>query len=188
MRELAGEIGGKVDILDQHRRVSSHRTASRIARHRDRARRDGRELLRPAASRAGVRPGDAGPRRRRRGAARPRGSICCRSTRSPNLPPHGTFSAVEGRGLVARAMPARRDAAARHPRRQRLPRPDRRRMEPDRAAAEGRAGGAGQRHRRARCSEGIEDVYPRRRRAGHARRAGATIPRRSNARLAGIDA
>ena len=79
--ELAGEIGGKVDILDQHRRVSSHLRHRRRARHRDRARRDGDQLFRPAAAGAGIRPGDARARRRWRRRARPPGSICCRSTR-----------------------------------------------------------------------------------------------------------
>ena len=67
VRDLAGVIGGKVDILDQHRRIPP-RPRHRGSRHRDRARRDGGELSRSVASRAGVRPGDARARRRGHGA------------------------------------------------------------------------------------------------------------------------
>ena len=81
-----------------------------------------------------------------------------------NLPPHGTFSARR-RPPIARAVPARRDAAGRRQGGQRLPRPDRRRMEPGPAAAQGRAGRAGERDR-ARAAAGRRGRLPRRRRAG----------------------
>ena len=91
--ELAGEIGGKVDIVINNAEVHRAFGIARAARHRRRQGRDGHQLLRPAAPRAGVRPGAEGPLGRRRDAAPPRGSTCCRSTRSANYPPHGTFSA-----------------------------------------------------------------------------------------------
>ena len=76
-----------------------------------------------------------------------------------NYPAARHLLGVEGGGPLARAVPARRDAADRHPRDQCLPGPDRRRVEPEPAAAEGRAGGAGERDRQG--AEGrIEDVYP----------------------------
>ena len=56
VRELAGEIGGKVDILVNN--AEHHRTFGIVARRGvETARRDGRQLLRPAAARAGVRAG-----------------------------------------------------------------------------------------------------------------------------------
>ena len=54
---------------DQQRRASSHLRHLSRARHRGGARRDGDQLLRPAAAGAGVRPGDAGARRRRPASA-----------------------------------------------------------------------------------------------------------------------
>ena len=62
--ELAGEIGGKVDIVINNAEV--HRTLRRGRRRGTdvAARRDGHQLLRPAAPGAGVRPGAEGPRRR----------------------------------------------------------------------------------------------------------------------------
>ena len=139
--ELAGEIGGKVDIVvntaELHRALR-HRGA---ARHRRRPRRDGHQLFRPAAPGAGLRSGAARPRRRRRTARRglgqPAVDLC-----AVELPAARHLLGVQGGGAVAGAVPARRDAAGRHPRRQRLSRADRRRVEPEPAAAQGGAGGA----------------------------------------------
>ena len=59
---------------------------------RDRARRDGRQLLRPAAPRAGIRPGDALARRRRQASAVAWVNLLSIYAHA-NFPPHGTFSA-----------------------------------------------------------------------------------------------
>ena len=92
--ELAGEIGGKVDIVDQQRRGAPRASASPARRGTDvAARRDGHQLLRPAAAGAGVRPGAA---RAARPTAR-RSAIAWVNLLSiyalANFPPHGTFSA-----------------------------------------------------------------------------------------------
>ena len=55
-----------------------------------------------------------------------------------NFPPHGTYSASKAAAHVARAMPARRDAPAGVRVINVFPGTDRRRMEPDLAAAEDR--------------------------------------------------
>jgi uncharacterized OB-fold protein len=108
---------------DQHGRVSPHQD-DRGSRHRDRARRDRGELSRAAAPGAGVRAGDARAGRRGLGAGD-------RLGQPPVDPcPLGTARArhvlgLEGCCLCAVAEPARRDASRRHPRGQRVPRPDR---------------------------------------------------------------
>ena len=127
--ELAGAIGGKVDIVVNNAEV--HRTSGRgePARHRRGAGRDGHQLLRAAAPGAGVRPGAEGPRRRwpeqRHRLGEPAVDL-----RLEQLSLARHLLGLEGRRAFAGAMPARRDAAGRHPRAQRLPRSDRRRMEP----------------------------------------------------------
>ena len=77
-----------------------------------------------------------------------------------NFPPHGTFSASKAAALFARAVPARRDAAGRRARGQRLPGPDRRRMEPAHCR---RRSSRRPRWRSAvvkALRDGVEDVYP----------------------------
>ncbi len=89
---------------------------------------------------------------------------------------------IEGRGAFAGAVPARRDAAGRHPRGQRVPRADRRRVEPAHAAAQAGARRAGQRDRRRRCATASRTSTPATwRRNGWS--AGATTPRCWNANL-----
>ena len=145
--ELAGEIGGKVDIVINNAEV--HRAFGIAARRGTdvAARRDGHQLLRPAAPGAGVRPG-AARARSADGVTHAAAWVNLLSIYAlANFPPHGTFSASKAAALFAGAVPARRDAPGRHPRDQRVPGADRRRMEPEPAAAQGRARGAGQRDR-----------------------------------------
>ena len=99
VKQTAAEIGGKVDILINTAEV--HRTARhRLAQRRGNgARRDGRQLLRAAAPRAGIRARDARRAARTASRAPPPGSICCRSTRLATIPPHGTFSASKAAAL-----------------------------------------------------------------------------------------
>ncbi len=80
---LAGEIGGKVDIVINNAEV--HRTFGIAARRGTDAARAEMDInyFGAAAPGAGIRPGAERPRGRRRGAAPPPGSTCCRSTRWP---------------------------------------------------------------------------------------------------------
>ena len=76
---------------------------------------------------------------------------------------------LEGGGAFAVAVPARRDAAGRHPRHQRVPRPDRRRMEPAAAAAEAGALPRWRRRSSKALRKGGRGRLSRRHRAGLAR-------------------
>ena len=83
----------------------------------------------------------------------------------------------EGGRALARAVPARRDAPGGRAGGQRLPGPDRRRVEPAPAAAQGRAGGARRRDRQGAAGRRSRTSIPATwRRNGSP--AGATIPRR----------
>ena len=146
--ELAGRIGGKVDILINTCRAASHLRHRRPQRHRDRARRDGGELFRPVAAGAGVRSGDA---------ARAAPTAQCQRDRLGEYAVDLCAVAIFRRTARSRRRRPRRcrcrrrcapRCARRHPRRQRVSRPDRRRMEPAVAAAEAGAVGARQSHRR----------------------------------------
>ncbi len=170
---------------DQQRRGAPHLRHRRAARHRRGQGRDGHQLLRRCCGLAQ----EFGPALKGRSAdgatgAHRLGSTCCRSSALSNFPAHGTFSASKAAAYLAGAVPARRDAAGRHPRRQRVPRSDRRR------------GGTSARCRRPSSAalalasaivnalrDGVEDVYP-----GDVAQewpsAGATTPRCWNANCA----
>ena len=100
----------------QQRRGAPRLRHRRAARHRRRQGRDGHQLLRPAAPGAGVRAGAEGPLGRRHDARRRVGQPAL-GLRALELPAARHLLGVEGGGLFARAVPARRDAAERHPRR-----------------------------------------------------------------------
>ena len=106
---------------DQQRRGAPHLRHRCAPRHRHRQGRNGHQLLRPAAARAGVRPGAQGPLGRRRdrrdGLGQPAVDL-----RAQQLSAARHLQRVQGRGPVAGAVPARRDAARRHSRDQRVSR------------------------------------------------------------------
>ena len=156
--ELAGEIGGKVDIVVNNAEV--HRTLRhrRAARHRRGARRDGHQLLRPAAPGAGVRPGAQGPRRRRRDQRHRVGQPAV-DLRAEQLSAARHLLGLQGGRAFAGAVPARRDAAGRHPRDQRVPRADRRRMEPALPPPKVAPAALATAIVKA-LRDGVEDVYP----------------------------
>ena len=144
--ELAGEIGGKVDIVVNNAEV--HRAFGIAARRGTDVAKAEMDinyfgLLRLAQ--------EFGPALKGRSAdgSDARGGLGqpALGLRALQLPAARHLLRLEGRGVLAGAVPARRNATDRHPRDQRLPRADRRRVEPEPAAAEGRAGGAGERDR-----------------------------------------
>ena len=158
VQELAAEIGGKVDILvnnaEHHR---AHGIASRSGTDVAQAEMEINYfgLLRLAQA--------FGPAMRARGADGQSSATAWVNLLSvfalSNFPAHGTFSASKAAAHSLVAVPARGDAHGRGSRHQCLPRTDRRRVEPDAAAAEARAGGARACRRRA-LRDGVEDVYP----------------------------
>ncbi len=144
--ELAGEIGGKVDIVINNAEV--HRAFGIAARRGTDVAKAEMDinyfgLLRLAQ--------EFGPALKARSAdgddARCGVGEPALGLRALELSAARHVLGVEGRGAFARAVPARRDAAERHPRHQRVPGTDRRRVEPEPAAAEGRAGCARERDR-----------------------------------------
>src|SRR5207302_5477900 len=93
---------------------------------------------------------------------------CAVDLRARQFPAARHLFRLEGGGALARAVPARRNATCGRARGQCLPRADRRRMEPARAAAQTRRGRLGERHRR-RPARWHRGRVPRRRRPGMAR-------------------
>ena len=168
VREVAAEIGGKVDILVNNAEL--HRAfgiANRAGVETARAEMDVNYfgLLRLAQE---FGAGDARARRRRPvergGLGQPAVDL-----RARQLPAARHLLGLQGRRAFARAVPARRDAPGRRARGQRVPRPDRRRVEPAHCR---RPSSRPPRWRRASCAalqDGVEDVYPGRRGAGMAR-------------------
>ena len=123
VRDLAGVIGGKVDILVST--AEFHRTKAIADRGTETARAEMEVnylgLLRLAQA-FGPRCARAPPRAPCR---RPPGSTCCRSMPSSALPSHGTFSASKAAAFALSQNLRAEMRHARHPRRECLPRPDR---------------------------------------------------------------
>jgi NAD(P)-dependent dehydrogenase (short-subunit alcohol dehydrogenase family)/uncharacterized OB-fold protein len=165
VNELAAEIGGKVDILinnAEHHRAHgiASRTGTDVAQAEIEINYLG--LLRLAQA--------FGPamRARRRSVERSCVGQPALGVRALQFPLTRHLLCVQGGGALALAMPARGDARGRGARHQSLPGANRRRVEPDPAAAEARAGGARPRGRR--CAA-------RRRRGCLSRRCGAGMAR-----------
>ena len=162
--ELAGEIGGKVDIVVNNAEV--HRAFGIAARRGTDAAKAEMDINYFGLLRLAQEFGPALKGRSADGETHAAAWVNLLSVYAlSNYPPHGTFSASKAAALFARAVPARRDAPERHPRDQRLPGTDRRRVEPEPAAAEGRAGGAGERDRQG-AEGGHRGRVPGRRGAG----------------------
>ena len=158
MRELPAEIGGKVDIVVNNAEL--HRAFGIGSRHGIEVARAEMDinyfgLLRLAQE---FGPVDARARRRRPvergGVGQPALDL-----RALELSAARHLLGLEGRRAFARAVPARRDAAGGRARRQRLPRPDRRRVEPALPPPKVAPAALAQAIVKA-LQEGVEDVYP----------------------------
>ena len=176
VREVAAEIGGKVDILVNN---AEHHRGFGIAN------RQGVETARAemdvnyfgCCACAGVRPGDALARRRRPGERGGLGQPAL-DLRARQFSAARHVLGVEGRRAFARAVPARRDAPGGRARGERVPRADRRRVEPVLPPPKV-APAALARRSSARCRTASRTSIPATwRRSGS--RAGATIRRRWN--------
>ena len=157
--ELAGEIGGKVDIVVNTAEHPPRAAASSAARGIEVARAEmDVNYFGAAAAGAGVRARAARARRRRPDQRRRLGQPAV-DLRAGELPGTRHLLGRRRRPPFAGAVPARRDAPGAACGGQRVPRPDRRRVEPAAAAAQARADGA-RRGDRAALRDGVEDVYP----------------------------
>ena len=144
--ELAGEIGGKVDIVVNNAEV--HRAFGIAARRGTDVAKAEMDINYFGLLRLAQEFGPALKGRSADGTTHAAAWVNLLSVYAlSNYPAAWHLLGLEGSGLFAGAMPAGRDAPDRHPRHQRLPRPDRRRVEPEPAAAESGAGDAGERHR-----------------------------------------
>ena len=127
--ELAGAIAGKVDIVINNAEV--HRTQGVASRRGTDVARAEMDINYFGALRLAQ---EFGPALKGRAADGQSNAIAWVNLLSiyalEQLPAARHLLGVEGRGAFAGAVPARRDAAGRHPRDQRLPGPDRRRVEP----------------------------------------------------------
>jgi NAD(P)-dependent dehydrogenase (short-subunit alcohol dehydrogenase family) len=136
--ELAGEIGGKVDIVVNTAEV--HRTFGIGARRGTDVARAEMEINYFGLLRLAQAFGPALKGRSADGALqRHRLGQPAVGLRAGQLSAARHLQRQQGGGAFAGAMPARRDAAGRHPRHQPLSRADRRRMEPEPAAAQAHA-------------------------------------------------
>ena len=142
--EQAEQNGGAHRHRRQHRRARARRRHRRSPRPHDRARGDGCPLSRPDAARPGFRPGRCASR----GADGVNSAAAFVNLLSvhalANWPAYGGPFGDRGGVPVGRAMPARGVAARRRQGGERVLRPARDRMVPDRAAAQGGARGARQ--------------------------------------------
>ena len=165
--ELAGEIGGKVDIVINNAEV--HRTYGIGARRGTDVAKAEMDINYFGALRLAQAFGGALKSRAADGVTSATAWVNLLSIYAlSNFPAHGTYSASKAAAYsLAQCLRAEMRAVG-HPRDQRLPGADRRRMEPGAAAAEGGAGGACQRDR-----EGAA----RRRRRRLSRRRGAGVAR-----------
>ena len=180
--ELAGEIGGKVDIVINNAEV--HRAFGIAARRGTDVAKAEMDINYFGLLRLAQEFGPALKGRSADGETHAAAWVNLLSIYAlSNFPPHGTFSASKAAAhSLAQCLRAEM-RAVRHPRHQRLPRPDRRRVEPEPAAAEGGAGGAGECDRQG-AEGGHRGRVPGRRGAGVGR-ALAREPEGARARAGG---